>query len=106
MRDAILKALAPDEEKFSFGGQTVLIREMDTAAEAEAMNEKPDAAYRMLVRCVFDEAGRPVFTDEDIPALKKSSSRKLAQLLLKVTSLNGMAGREAVKNSAAGPAAG
>lgn len=106
MREDLLKYLAPAEERFEFSGKAVILREMDTAAEVEAMNDQPDGAWRMFVRCVFDEAGNPVFNDNDIPALKKSGTRKLSGIFAKVMALNGMDLKGLAKKSEAGPAAG
>jgi hypothetical protein len=42
------------------------------------------------VRCTFSEDGVPVFTDADIPMLKKTSKVKFADLLHAVRRVNGL----------------
>ena len=106
MLEVLREALAPREERVVIGGITLVAREMATAADVEAMQDNKDLGMKMLVRCVFDESGKAVFTDEDIPALKASAKVKLAPLVAAVNRVNGFAVEAEAKNSEAGPAAG
>ena len=104
MREEIIAALAVREEAFELGGRKLFARELASAADVAAFVDNEDLGYKLLVRCVFDEAGNPVFTDEDIPALKASAKSRLAPALRAVNRVNGFDVEDSVKNSAAAPA--
>lgn len=108
MRDELLKALAPREEKFDFLGQTVTLREMGSAQDTEKLRELApmELTYRSLVHCVIGPDGNPVFTDADIPALKKASPSKLLPLIAAVARVNGFNIEAEEKNSEADPSSG
>lgn len=90
LRDELLSALAPREEKVVLAGQTLTVRELETAADVTAFQDQSDTLYKLLVRSTFDADGNAVFTDADIPALKKSGSRKILPLMEAVARVNGM----------------
>jgi len=104
MRTEIIAALAVREERFELAGKTLVARELASAADVAAFADNEDLAYKLLVRCVFTEAGEPVFTDEDIPALKASAKSRLAPATRAVNRVNGFDVEDSVKNSAAAPA--
>ena len=106
MLEALKNALAPMEEKVSIGGVELVVREMPHAADVVALEDQTDLGYKILVRCVFDADGAPVFSDEDIPALKAAGKLKLAPLMKACNKVNGLLVEEAAKNSEAAPAGG
>lgn len=85
-----MAALAPYEERVQFNGQTVIVRELECAADMGVFEDKQDSNWKLLVRSVFDENGEPVFTDADIPMLKRRSLRKMAPLVDVIQRVNGM----------------
>jgi len=103
--DLLLAALQPRAEQLTFHGVEVVVRELATAADTEAFRDGADAQFKFLTRCVFDADGQPLFTDEQIPALKSASRAKLLPLLEAVMRVNGLLAEDTEKNSAASPAA-
>ena len=90
LKQQLLDAVKPLEEKVEFNGITVVARELDCASDVKNMQDKEDSAWLLLVRCVFDEGGALVFGDEDIPELKKMSLRKISKLVQTVQRVNGL----------------
>jgi len=88
------------------GGHTLIVRELETAADVAAFQDGADGAYKLLVRCTFFEDGSPAFADENIDAIKHASKRKIVSLIAAVTRVNGFDIEENVKNSAAVPGSG
>ena len=103
MREELLKAIQPREERITLGPHTLVVRELAAAADIAAFQDNADMTYKLIVRCTFDETGEPAFTDEDITALKAGSKLTLLPLITAVTRVNGFALEENVKNSAAAP---
>ena len=106
MREEILAALAAQEEKVTVGGKQLTVRELGSAADGAPFLDKTDVAYKLLTRCVFGDDDQPVFTDDDIPALKAGGKRKLMPLVNAVLRVNGLAAEEAEKNSEADQSSG
>lgn len=104
MRDELLAALARREERVTIGGLKLVVREMENAADVAGFEDGADYGYKLVVRCVFDEAGAPVFTDDDISALKGASRVKFLPVIAAVNRVNGIDVEGEVKNSAAAPA--
>lgn len=101
MHDDILAAIRPREEPVTVGGLKLVVREMAHAADVASFDDNADLTYKLVVRCVFDEAGAPVFTDDDIPALKAAAKVRLAELVAAVTRVNGFDLAGNAKNSGA-----
>lgn len=95
--------LRPREERLSFAGRTLVVRELESAADVASMADNVDLAYKLMVRCVFDEAGAPVFTEADVPALRSGAKAKLLPLMEAVNRVNGFDTEGDSKNSAAAP---
>lgn len=106
MRDELLEALAPHEESVTIGERVLTVRELESAADTEAFRDNADMSWKLLVRCVFDAAGRQVFSDADIPRLKRSGKLRLKPITDAVLRVNGYDLEAAEKNSGAGPGAG
>lgn len=104
MLDDILSAIKPREEKVELGGHTLTVRGLASAADVTAMQDNADLTYKLVVRCVFDAEGRPVFTDAHIPSLKGGAKAKLAPLIAAVCRVNGFDVEGDAKNSGAAPA--
>lgn len=97
-------ALQAREETIEFAGQKLLVRELETAADVAAFQQAEDLQLKLVVRCVFDLQGAPVFTDEDIPELRRTSKKRFAPLLAAVNRVNGFDVDDSTKNSEAAPA--
>lgn len=110
MKEEIRKFIEPRSESLVWAGKKIIVRELDTAAELGNQPSSEDAAYWLLVRCVFYEDGGAVFADEDMPVLRskkgRASSRKIAPLIGACNRVNGLDVEDEVKNSGAGPSAG
>lgn len=89
-KEQILGGMVLREEAGEWEGVPVLFRELDLwdrLAAGEAAR-KPDDTYsdrewwaRIILATVFDpETGEPMFTEDDLPALRKSSKAKLSRL--------------------------
>lgn len=107
MKEELAKYIAPREERLTFGGVKLVVRELGTAADGLAFKTSGDTEQKFIVRCVFiDETGEPAFSDEDIPALKLASRLKMLPVIEAVNRVMGFDLAEEVKNSAAAPSAG
>ncbi len=93
------------------GFGTVNIRQVSVAENDRirgSIKAEPDAAHssfglQLLVASVVDDAGMPVFTVDDIPALRQAAGRKVDKLVEAVLDANGY-GREQPGNApASGP---
>lgn len=106
MKDEILSYLDPREEKLTLNGRVVIVRELASAADTTAMQDNVDMAWKLLVRCVLDEAGSQIFGDEDIARLKRTGKLKMKLLVDAVMRVNGYDVEGDEKKSGAGPRAG
>lgn len=97
-RDDILAAddrVVESVEVPEWGG-TVYVRSL-TREEIRPFTDAGDEmAVGMLVSVtVCDEDGRPLFTDDDVPALEKKSVRALNRVLEKAMEVNGLGSAQA-----------
>lgn len=106
LRDALLEAAKTAEQRVTIKGLVLVVRQLPTAADTEALRDGVDSLYKFMVRCTFDEAGAPVFSDDDIPALKATAKAVMAPLIKAVADVNGFNVEEQEKNSEASPAGG
>ena len=88
-KSALLALLAPRSEAVALGERVLTVRELSSAADTMAFADNADLSFKLLVRCVVDAAGEPVFADADIPALKESSRLRLLPLIEAVRRVNG-----------------
>ncbi len=84
-------------------GRTIILRELTAAENVEYQKsnirfdgrgnpmglQKGGADVRLLLRAVVDEAGRPVFTSEDVPLLQKQPAAIISRLFRKAGELSG-----------------
>lgn len=105
LRDEFFAAVKPREECVTVGGVEVVVRQLATAADVEALRDGQDAIYKFVVLCCFDRAGVPAFTMADLPDLKAAAKAPMLPLLQAVARVNGLDAGDAEKNSAASPAA-
>jgi hypothetical protein len=103
MLKELAEFITPREEKIKIGDQTLVVRELSTAADTASMLDQTDINYKFLVRCVFLETGEPAFDEADIPALKAGSRAKLSPLFVAVNRVNGFDIEAEAKNSSAAP---
>jgi hypothetical protein len=107
MRADILEAIKPREEQVQFAGNTLLVRELASAAEIGAAEGDPDLFVKLMVACIFEADGTtPAMTAEDLPALKAAGRGRLAPLVLAVRRVNGMDLEGDAKKSETGPGSG
>ena len=88
-RAAVLAALLPREETIELGGRALTVRELAHAADVLAMADNEDLSLKLLVRSVYAEDGALLFTDADIPALKRAGMMRLKPLVDMVQRVNG-----------------
>lgn len=101
----ILEAIKVKREQFVFAGRKMICTEISVSqdlglrilTDEDQKQIEEELAYRLAVRCVhFDEgdpnAGEPVFTDDDIEALKAASKTTLLPLFAVVRRVNGLDG--------------
>lgn len=103
----ILAEIKPREETVKLAGKQLVVREIPSATDLvspDAVPGAPEPYWQIIVRSVFNEAGEPVFTDADVPALKAGSKGKLRPLFAAVNRVNGLDVEENAKNSDAAQA--
>ena len=100
MLEELFEYLKPREEKVKLGKHTFVVREMTGNVDMTTFGDG-DSGWKTVVRCVFNEAGEPVFTDADIPKLKASGAAKIAPLRIAVHRVNGLDVEAEEKNSSA-----
>ncbi len=117
LKDAILKAVdrkreAVDVSEFWPEAKTVYIAVMDGTARdswecnvRDALNEKKDLTALYLVRCLEDENGARIFTDEDVTALGSKNWQALDKLYDVAVRLNktSRAALEELEKNSVGP---
>ena len=87
---ALLAAIAPREEVVEVEGIKVKVRELESAAQSERLRDPGDATYAAMVLCCLDpETSEPLFTEDDITALKTRSRRGMKVLVDAVIRVNG-----------------
>jgi hypothetical protein len=104
MRDDLIAAIEPQKEAVEFLGKTLYVHELDCAADIPSGGGAVEINLRMMVLCTRDDKGELVFSDEDLPRLRKSSRRKIMPLLDAVMRVNGFDAKAEAKNSAGVPA--
>lgn len=97
MRDLILSAddLKREPLEVPEWGVTIFVRvmsgsERDRFEAAHLKAPEKDFRARLAVACVCDEAGAPVFTADDVPALGAKSSAALTRISEVAARLNRM----------------
>lgn len=104
LREELLAFMAPREERVALGGIELVVKEWPMSADFGDFRGQTDSQYLFVVGCVFDDLGMPVFTTDDIPAIKAASSKKLMPLIAAVNRVNGFDIEDERKNSSASPA--
>lgn len=111
-KTALLAALACTTVSTTVPGfGTVNIRQVSVAENDRiraGIKADPDAAHssfglQLLVASVVDDVGMPVFTADDIPALKQAAGRKVDKLVEAVLDANGYAVEKVGNGQASGP---
>lgn len=105
-KESLLAFLAPREERITFAGTALVVREINNETDAAAFVDSADSLYKFIVRCVLTEKGERVFTDDDIPALKATGRMRLKKLADPVMRVMGLDVDNEIKNSDAGPTPG
>lgn len=106
MREDLIAALAPQKEAVEFAGQTLYAHELDCATDVPTEGNPVDMSLKLVVLCIRDAAGQPVFGDADLAALKRSSRNRVKPLIDAVLRVNGFTVEAEAKNSDAGPGSG
>jgi hypothetical protein len=101
MLDDLAEFLKPREEKVKLGKVKLVVKELDGSADNSELKNTEDMSWRILIKCVFREDGKPAFEDKDIPLLKKKSPVFTAPLVNAVNRVNGFNLEEEAKNSEA-----
>lgn len=111
-KSALLAALACASVTVLVDGfGNVTIRQVSVAENDRiraGIKADPDAAHssfglQLLVASVVDDAGVPVFTADDIPALRQAAGRKVDKLVEAVLDANGYAVEKVGNGQASGP---
>lgn len=100
----LLEHLQRREERVEIGGVTLVVRELESAADVASLRVKDatERNHRLIVLCTFDAEGKTrVFSDEDVPALMAGSKVKLNPLIDAVARVNGFDEEANRKNSPA-----
>lgn len=100
MHQDILEAIQRRKKEVKIGGRTLVVCEPAAAADLGLTGEEDtqERYWKILVACVLDEEGKPVFTAEDIPALKDGGRWKLAQLTTAINEVCGFDAEHEQKN--------
>ena len=98
---------ARKSEPLMIDGRKFTVRQVRSASELVEVKDSDEANYRLIIKCLCDEAGNPVFTDADIPALKEEASEiNFLPVLRAIARVNGLDVEERAKNSEAAPSGG
>ena len=103
-REDILAVLAPRQEEVEFAGKKVFVRELDCAGDMPAAERALDFSLALIVHCVTDAEGKPIFADEDLQKLRQSARRRIKPLIDAVMRVNGFDVKAEAKNSEGVPA--
>ena len=107
MDDDFKNFIASREERITFGGKKLVVRELELASDSQEIKDKKDATFILLVQCVFNEEdGAPFFSMDDVPLIKKASQTKMIPLISALHRVMGYDIGEEVKNSDAAPSGG
>lgn len=73
-------------------GGSVFIRGMtiDDADYVASIKDDNQIGLKIIVRMVVDENGKQLFTDKDIPALKKKSIRAITRVVRQITDFSSL----------------
>lgn len=109
-REQVLKAddlPCTEVDVSEWWGDVVLVRIMSAAehiawgAEAQDL-PKDDVPFCLIIKCCIDEEGNRLFTEDDIPELKKKNAAAIIKLfngIITFNKLNDGAIEDAAKNS-------
>lgn len=100
----LLKWFGSREERLTVAGREIVVKTLPE--DAPAFKAGDDTLYQFAVRCTFYEDGKPAFTDDDIPVLRKAPSVLTLPLFKALERVNGMDAFAEVKNSEAAPSSG
>lgn len=83
---------------------TVFIRGMtiEDVDFCQTLGDDSESLEKMIIRFVSDDQGAPIFTEEDIPLMKKKSIQAFRRIVNQIKSFNSL--EEAEKNSESTPA--
>lgn len=94
-RKSVWTALALKREPFDLNGTRVFVRELsgiefaEYRKKAEAETDETVLAAWVVARCVVDENGKQIFSDEDLEELQRSSPTALLELSMKSLEVSG-----------------
>lgn len=100
-REAILTELKLKTERVPFGSGEVIVRELDAPGymdayqnplakgEGEGVDGEKFTAL-LATRCIVDEEGVRIFTDEDAELLRAGASSRYSKLVGAVNCINGL----------------
>ena len=92
---ALLQSLVPTVQPVTVDGMPPLwCRQISVADSAQVRQASKDAAgpefgLRLLVTAICDETGAPVFTADDLPALRTAADGKISKLVEAALLVNG-----------------
>jgi hypothetical protein len=94
MEANLIDALKTRQETVAIGGQNFVITEIEFAVDAAALVNQQDGMLHLLVACVRDEAGAPVFKTDDIAGMKTMSYLRMQQLIQAALRVNGFSAED------------
>ena len=83
----VREAMAADYDAYSQSLSTTVI---DEEGDAQRTPNLGNASARLVVRCVFDNEGKRLFTDADAEALGQKSSAAVERVYRKIAAMSGM----------------
>jgi len=89
MLNEITELLQPATEEVVIGTKKIIMTEVPIEYDATLFYVPEVGNLNLLVACARDEQGEPVFTQEDVPKLKKMGSVKMRKLLTAALRVNG-----------------
>lgn len=89
MLKEITDLLQPATEVVELGGRKIIFTEVPIDHPADEFFEKDVGNLNLLIASARDEQGAPIFTADDIPALRKMGATKMRKLLATALKVNG-----------------
>jgi hypothetical protein len=83
------EVLAPQCETLVVRGQSFEIRELEFAADVNKFRDSEDGMLHLLIACVYKASGDPLWSDADLPLMKKLSKPSMNKFIAAALRVNG-----------------
>lgn len=85
-----LDGLKPASEEVTIAGRKYFVTELEYASDISNFRNETDGTMHLLVQSVRDESGNLLWSVDDIPKLRKSSRKRIGELINAAMRVNGL----------------